>query len=848
MADVDAPRNAPNAPTITFTDLTRVAVTLTGTYPTGADVTEYGFQWSQDGFETYKTEKNPQMTDDGTFIWTTTSLEASSSYLFRSYITNGISTRYSTNCPINTPSTSNATLTDVTIQNGFVTATIVDSGGRNITEVGFLCGETDNKSELKRSKRQLAESTTGTTFTKALSSFDPPLEPGGTYYFLAYAEDETDAFGYSPTPQEYVVTAIKLDKSAIEFNVGDSQTLTARFLPEGTPAQSLTWTSSNEEVATVTQGGVVTAIALGECVVIASSGGLADSCIVSISGIPVTSIEFDESAREVYVSENFTLKASVFPLEATNKTLTWSSSDEEVATVAQDGSIVPKSPGTATILATAVSGAQASFNCIVVSEAPVFPDENFKKYVYDNFDTNRDGFLSRSEVVSITSINVNTDDIESLSGIEYFSNLTSLDCSGSFFSRENGPTGKIVELDCSNNLQLNKLICNRTAICSINIEENKQLFWVEINDSNLTSISIGQKPALSSLYIINNPISEIDLSSCERLSRLEIEGCELSTLILPKSSLLYLNVANNNLTSIDLSNFQELQSLIIGGNNLNHLDISNNPYLKMLNCDAKKTARDQVSSGSYAGITVGMGTSLESIDISNNAKIEELICSNNSLSVLNVNHLTNLRTLHCMNNKLTSLDVSNNTKLYQLWCNDNNISLIDLTHNDLLYDLNCSSNLLESLDLSNNTDLFYLSCDSNRLDLLDLSNNQKLYWVFCNSNDLTSLSVANNADLYYLHCQNNKLSFLDVSNNSKLLTLLCGYNQLAKLNVSNNVSLSTLWCSNNQLTSLDVSNNLSLSSLICDSNPNLGQIWLKTGQIIPIIQYDSSIATIKYKE
>ena len=66
--------------------------------------------------------------------------------------------------------------------------------------------------------------------------------------------------------------------------------------------------------------------------------------------------------------------------------------------------------------------------------------------------------------------------------------------------------------------------------------------------------------------------------------------------------------------------------------------------------------------------------------------------------------------------------------------------------------------------------------------------------------------------------------------------------------VSHNPALTVLWCSSNQLTSLDVSHNARLSSLDCISNPQLAEIWLKTGQTIQTIKYDSSIATIKYTD
>lgn len=908
MADVDAPRNAPNVPTITYSDLTRVAVTLTGTYPTGADVTEYGFQWSQDGFETYKTEKNPQLTGEGTFTWTTTSLEVSTSYLFRSYITNGISTRYSTNCPVNTPSTSNATLSDVTIQNGYVTASIVDPGGRKVTEVGFLCGETNNKAELKRSKRQLAETTTGTTFTKALSSFDPPLEPGGTYYFLAYAEDETDAFGYSPAPQEYVVTAIRLDKSAIELSVGDSQTLTARFLPEGTPRQSLTWTSSNEEIATVTQEGEVIGVGSGTCIVKVMSGGMSDSCEVAVNaihveqitldqssaqmrpgatlmlratiepenatdktvawtscdeeiatvspdgvvtavglgsctitaksgektvsceitiGVPVTSVSFDESEREVYVGENFTLLASIAPVDATDKTIVWKSSDETVATVSQDGAIIPKSPGIATISATATSGAQASFDCIVVSEAPAFPDEIFRKYVYENFDTNGDGFVSYIEAMDVKTISIENDDVKSLAGIEAFTNLITLRYYGTEYDETAGGSGLLTEIDISKNIVLESLEIIKCQIKGIDISNNLILKEICIDCCGVSEIEFKNNIELESIVIAHTNISNIDVSFCPNLQELHLPDNKLGSLdVSILKDLTYLNINTNSISFLDISNNPLLETLVISGNKIETIDLSQNINLIWLECQARRSELiwSRRSSTSYREPN---STKLSSLDIHHNIKLEYLNCSDNKLMDIDISANTCLSHLECDNNRLSFLDMSTNTELTEISCYRNSIDKIEVPNPSKLLYLGCGSNAMEYIDLSAFPNLVSFNCDNSPSIIFDITKNDNLGSLSCANCNLTELDVSNNQNLTLLNFPSNRISSIDVSLQTRLKWLNC---------------------SNNDLSSIDISNNQQLNYFSCNNNPNLTEIWMKKGQSIREIEYDSNITTIKYKE
>lgn len=283
-----------------------------------------------------------------------------------------------------------------------------------------------------------------------------------------------------------------------------------------------------------------------------------------------------------------------------------------------------------------------------------FADANFKAYCVENFDTNGDGEISRGEASAVTTINVITDNIESLGGIEYFVNLTTLDCCGS----------------------------------------------------------------------------------------------EQSTGI------------------------------------LNDLDLSANAAL------------------------------------------------------------TNLR---CNYNQLTVLDVSNNTALTNLYCYDNQLTSLDISNNTALKYFSCGRNQLTSLDVSNNTALRVIYCSENQLTSLDISNNTALTDFSCGSNQLTSLDVSNNTALTDLRCSDNQLTVLDMSNNTALTYLSCYDNQLTSLDVSNNTALTTLWCNNNQLTVLDVSNNTALTYLNCQSNPSLTELWLRTGQTISTLRYNSTVTTIKYR-
>ena len=85
-----------------------------------------------------------------------------------------------------------------------------------------------------------------------------------------------------------------------------------------------------------------------------------------------------------------------------------------------------------------------------------------------------------------------------------------------------------------------------------------------------------------------------------------------------------------------------------------------------------------------------------------------------------------------------------------------------------------------------------------------------------------------------------------MGNFTALRELLCCFNQLTSLDVSGCTKLETIVCNDNRLTGLDVSGCPRLNGMECQNNPTLSEIWLKSGQTIPYLVYDESIATIKY--
>lgn len=151
--------------------------------------------------------------------------------------------------------------------------------------------------------------------------------------------------------RKIAVESITLDKTNLDLDEGDKAQLTAALLPENATDKTVTWESSNEKVATVVNG-IVTAVSTGEATISAKAGDKTASCTVTVSQkvIPVESISLNKTSLTLEVGKSETLTASVSPENATDKTITWESSNVSVVAV-EDGVVMAVSPGNATITA-----------------------------------------------------------------------------------------------------------------------------------------------------------------------------------------------------------------------------------------------------------------------------------------------------------------------------------------------------------------------------------------------------------------------------------------------------------------------------------------------------------------
>ena len=159
------------------------------------------------------------------------------------------------------------------------------------------------------------------------------------------------------------VTGISLSVPTATINVGETYQLTATVNPMDATNKNVVW-SSDSDVATVDQMGLVTAVSKGTAVITATTeeGNKTISCTITVQQ-PVTGVELDKDSDYVSIGGTLTLTAMVLPEDANNKNVTWSSDDEEVATVV-NGVVTGVAQGEARIIATTEEGG-CTAECLV---------------------------------------------------------------------------------------------------------------------------------------------------------------------------------------------------------------------------------------------------------------------------------------------------------------------------------------------------------------------------------------------------------------------------------------------------------------------------------------------------
>lgn len=193
------------------------------------------------------------------------------------------------------------------------------------------------------------------------------FESAGTVTITVETNDGgfTDSLSFTIKSSSVSVTGIDLNRSLLQLTEGSTAFIVVTVAPSDATNQAVTWESSDEAVATVSDTGAVTAVSPGKAVITATTedGGFTASCAVIVlpenGDVAVTDITLNFSELELTEGSTAFLIAYIQPANASVPTVYWASSDPAVVSVDDDGVVTANASGSSTIYAFAAGGLKA---------------------------------------------------------------------------------------------------------------------------------------------------------------------------------------------------------------------------------------------------------------------------------------------------------------------------------------------------------------------------------------------------------------------------------------------------------------------------------------------------------
>ncbi|MBO5303121.1 MAG: Ig-like domain-containing protein [Lachnospiraceae bacterium] len=265
-----------------------------------------------------------------------------------------------------------------------------------------------------------------------------------------------------PEVQTVAVTGVTLNKTSLDIEIGKDETLTAAVAPANATNQNITWSSSNPKVASV-ENGVVTANAKGTAIITVTTadGAKTASCTVNVL-IPAEKVMIAKS-KSIVKGDKYKLKATILPADSTD-TITWTSSNEKVATVAADGTVKAIAAGTAKITAKTDSGKKTTCTIYVVR----------KKIKASKVSLNREKATIKSGAVLQLKATVSPK--KSTDGLKWTSSnkkIAEVDANGVVTTKRSGKVKITVKTDSG-----------KKAVCKLTITQDAES--VQLNKTKLT--------------------------------------------------------------------------------------------------------------------------------------------------------------------------------------------------------------------------------------------------------------------------------------------------------------------------------------------------------------------------
>ncbi len=296
----------------------------------------------------------------------------------------------------------------------------------------------------------------------------------------------------------------------------------------------------------------------------------------------------------------------------------------------------------------------ASFNETDCTIYVTIPDDQFENELAAYDDVFNDNQVPLDRIYFITSMDIDSEGISDLTGIEAFVSLQELDCSDN----------NLTTLDVSKNTMLHSLSCDNNQLTSLNVSECTLLTTLDVEDNLLSSIDISTNVLLENLDLEDNNLTELDITGLTKLMDLDVEGSELTAIDLSQNTLIEdLDLDDNQFGSIDLTNNTALTRADLDDNSLlTEVTFGNASNLATVYVD--KTALETIDVTMLTGLeTLDVGdNNLETLDISQNTVLDDLRADNNALVSLNLKNGNN--------SNFTRMEIDGNSALYCVQVDD----------------------------------------------------------------------------------------------------------------------------------------------------------------------------------
>jgi hypothetical protein len=234
------------------------------------------------------------------------------------------------------------------------------------------------------------------------------------------------------------------------------------------------------------------------------------------------------------------------------------------------------------------------------------PDDNFEQALIDmGFDSALDDSVTTNNINAVTNLAVFQKNISDLTGIECFTDLTTLHCG----------SNQLTSLDLTSNTDLAWLQCSDNQITILDLSNNINLKYLYCSINQITNLDLSNNINLIDLFCDNNQLNSIDLNNNTHLSDLFVEENQITNLDLSQNdSLTRFNCWSNQLTNLNLSNNTSLEVLYCGYNQLQCLNIANGNNLNLYDCNISNTSLSCIEVDNQSYMTNNWQSHFTSID------------------------------------------------------------------------------------------------------------------------------------------------------------------------------------------------------------------------------------------